>query len=171
MFLKIYDYVFLVVAVFLSGCGFEPLYKNPDSLHNESKNISNIDIVVHGEGYKTQYFRQLIHAKSYYLKAPKNYKVKLYLSENKRDIGYSKQGTALTTQLDFLVEYEIFDQITGNLVVKDNLRGSTSFQVNPDQEYINFNAYQGAQERLVSSLCNDVVRDLAYLLNHVEHTN
>lgn len=162
----------VALGLLLSGCGFEPLYQVPDIKNPKENGLRNgavPQINVYGEGYMAQHFRQFLETRCHLIPGLRNHRIDIRLNENKMEIGYSKQGVPLRTQLIYTANYKLYALPSENLIAQNEVKNSTSYEVNPDQEFINLSSQRGAQDRAIITLAEDVFRDLVQALKVSGH--
>lgn len=150
---------FCWVLLFLSGCGFQPLYQRSSSPVLDS---SPFILEVRGnneEAYSTYKFKQELKPLIAKISDPSVYKITIFLSESFGDIGYGADASVLRSQGQLAATVQIYNR-SYQMIYQNKLDVVSSYTADKSEEFSNLNAKMASRERLILSLVQDVARDI-----------
>lgn len=157
-FLKAYPLFLLALFVLcLPGCGFTPLYQQKIS---SSPDLITLEVRGNNEeAYGTYKFKQELKPFLAQISSSNVYKIAVHLEENFGDIGYGSDASVLRSQGRMIATVALYDK-NYQLLYQNRLDAVSSYTNDNSEEFSNLNARVATRERLISSLVQDVARDI-----------
>ena len=159
--MKIY---WLLMGLFLTGCGFQPLYQQP-SAESASTTLPFI-LEVRGnndEAYGTYKFKQELKILLADVSSSNLRKITVSLNENFGDIGYGADASVLRSQGQMTATVCLYN-VNHQVIYKNRLEVVSSYSTDNAEEFSNLSAKTATRERLIVCLAQDVARDIYRVL-------
>lgn len=159
--------ILVSVAIFVSSCGFQPLY-SPQTQASEKLSLIKIETISDRRG---QILRNhlLDILTPYGEPSHPEYRLKVVVTETRNDLAMRPDGTAKRTQLHYNTILTLTDVQTKKVILKDNLTLMAGFPVGSFSEFSSIPAMAGedkARMRAMEILAYDIKSLLAsYLAN------
>lgn len=154
----------VVVALGISGCGFEPLHQHHTPDNSSSQHLPfTLQIMGSNEdAYSTYKLKQELMPLLQKVAFPsdKKLRIKVNLSETYGDIGFGADASVLRSQGRMAASLAIYDQSIEPIYTA-NLDAVSSYTINESEEFSNLNAKNAVKERLIINLANDLAREIA----------
>lgn len=159
--------VVLWSVVFVSGCGFEPLYA--PSARTSIQNLGvKIAPIPDREG---QLMRNALFSlfQPYGSALNATYQLKTKISFESQDLGFRQDETASRTRITAATEFELIHLGTQKVIHTGKLKATTAYTVGPQVTSAALPlivSEKDSKKRLVQQLATDIHRDIAtYLLS------
>ena len=150
--------------LFVSGCGFQPLYRHSSDSHNTSKELSLIQIAPIDDriGQKMRNFLQ-DHITP--LGKPNNpsYELIVKINKTRSDLVLLQDATSTFAKVTLHASYSLVDIATRKSLTSGNVTAKTGFTIT-ESEYANIHAETGTASRAVREISYDIARRLALFL-------
>jgi LPS-assembly lipoprotein len=153
----------VLVALPLPGCGWEPLYADPQS-SPASADLRAIQVMPISDRIGQRLELALRNSlnptgePASYL-----YTLRTTLTVSLSDLGIQSQGTATLGRLDVYANSVLFENRTGAALLTNTLHAQNSFALNPNQ-YSTVVGEHDAAIRTVAELNNEIVRRLTLFM-------
>ena len=143
-----------IISLFLSGCGFQPLYcGSPDERQD-------FEIHVKGDGYSTYKFRREFEKNLAY--TPKfdteKYRLDVTVTESKSAVTYRTDASVTRNQETLAANCLISKK--GQTIATSSGSVVTSYPLTPAEEYVTRVAEDAASNRSAIALAEDISRDV-----------
>jgi hypothetical protein len=147
--------VLSLVALFLIGCGFQPL------MTGENESPQRYILKINGSGYSAYKFRRELE-KQLALTPKVNdkaYTITVALTESYIATTYGTDATVSRSQVQSTAAYTITD--CNKPIAQGTLSADSSYQLNYEQEFATRSAQTAAVERTLIILAEDLAREIA----------
>ncbi len=122
-------FYFIICILFLSSCGFTPVYS--DKNVNITSELANIEIS-NIPNYEGQYLRNALIDRFYLNARPSNAKYILDISpikESTTNLDITKNANATRTQLKLSTKINLIDKQSGKIIFSKNLNSISSYNI------------------------------------------
>ena len=152
----------LVALVPLGGCGFTPLYAQPDV----SGGLTHIQVVA-PQGRVGYLLREdLDDALGHDKGGAAQYRLEMVLNQGRQAHGLTANATAQRYELDLTVIYTLIDVATGKVATTGQVISNLSYD-STNQPYAGIAARQDTQDRLASDAAQKIeVQIAAWMATH-----
>ena len=156
--------------LFISGCGFRPLYKHDTASHNILKELSLIRIAPI-EDRIGQRLRNFLQDDITPRGKPTNPSYELFLKMNKtrRDLVLLQDATSTFAKISLHAKYTLVNFNTGEILASGDVTTKTGFTIT-QSEYANIRAEAEAASRASRQISYDITRQLTLFLKKQNHT-
>ncbi len=162
-------FIFLLSSLFLSSCGFSPMYgtsSNAGETNTKAAfNQISIAIIPDREG---QFLRNALIDRLYSQGEPSNPKYQLLIKEideNVSDFDLTLESSATRRQLKLTSTMTLIDQATSKPVLSRPLLAITSHNV-LDSEFSTLVTEQSARDAALNDMARQIERQLALYFSH-----
>ncbi|MGH7045607.1 MAG: LPS assembly lipoprotein LptE [Stellaceae bacterium] len=154
-----------VLALSLSGCGWQSLYADPQSgPASAALRAIRVDPIPERIGQRLELaLRDSLNPTGE--PAPVRYRLQTTLAVALSDLGIQTQGTAALARLDVTATYNLSDLRTGTVLLTSTVHVQNSFALNPNQ-YSTTVGQDDAGIRSVVELDREIVTRLTLFLEH-----
>jgi hypothetical protein len=154
----------IATIVFLSGCGFQPLYQQKASQPSDNSYTFTLEVKGNNEeAYGTYKFKQELKPFLSQISSSNIRKISINLEENFGDIGYGSDASILRSQGRMSARIQLYD--ANYQIIYQNKHDVVSSYTNDNsEEFSNLNAQLATRERLITSLAQDVGRDIQFAI-------
>jgi LPS-assembly lipoprotein len=155
----------LVLGSPLAGCGWEPLYADPQTGPASAElRAIKVDPISDRVGQRLEIaLRDSLNPTG--IPTPSRYTLRTTLYFSLSGLGIQSQGTASLGQIDLHSTSYLIENRTGQNLLTISLHEQNSFQLNPNQ-YSTVVGEDDAQVRTVAELNQEIVRRLEIFLEH-----
>jgi LPS-assembly lipoprotein len=155
--------ILFVLLLALSGCGWRPLYADPESGPESAElRAISVDPIPDRVGQKLELaLRDSFNPRGEPTKP--RYRLETGLSYTLSNIGLVSQGTATIGRVDLVATYHLVDLKSGATLLTDTLHSENSFALNPNQ-YSTVVAENDAAARCVVEINEEMVTRLELFL-------
>ncbi len=154
-----------VLALNLPGCGWQPLYADPQSAPASADlRAIRVDPIPERIGQDLEMaLRNSLNPSG----APTvaRYRLQTTLSVVLSDLGLQSQGTATLARLDVIANYHLLDLHSGAVLLANTAHVQNSFALNPNQ-YSTVVGQNDAAVRSVAELNQEIVTRLNLFMQH-----
>ena len=157
--------------VFVSGCGFQPLYRHADTSHNALKELSLIRIAPIKDRIGQQ-MRNFLQDHITPLGKPSNPSYELIVKINtiRNDLVLLQDATSTFAKITLHASYNLTNFATGRTLTAGNVTTKTGFTIT-ESEYANIHAETATTSRAARELSYDIARRLALFLKKTPDGN
>ena len=150
--------------VFVSGCGFQPLYRHETASRNTLKQLSLIRIAPI-EDRIGQKMRNFLQDQITPLGKPSNpsYELIVKISKTRDNLVLLQDATSTFAKITLHASYNLTKFATGRTLTAGNVTAKTGFTIT-ESEYANIHAETGTTSRAARELSYDIARRLALFL-------
>ncbi|HEY3910887.1 MAG TPA: LPS assembly lipoprotein LptE [Stellaceae bacterium] len=154
-----------VLALNLPGCGWEPLYADPQSVPASADlRAIRVDPIPERIGQRLEMaLRNSLNPSGEPTAA--RYRLQTTLSVVLADLGLQTQGTSSLGELDVIATYHLLDLHSGAPLTTGTVHAQNSFALNPNQ-YSTVVGQQDAAVRTVAELNQEIVTRLNLFMQH-----
>jgi LPS-assembly lipoprotein len=155
--------IILVLLMTLSGCGWQPLYANPESgpASTELRAI-RVDPIPDRVGQELELaLRDSFNPRGEPTKP--RYRLQTGLSYTLSNVGLVSQGTATVGRVDLVATYHLIDLKSGGTLLTDTVHSQNSFALNPNQ-YSTVVAENDSASRCIVEIDREMVTRLDLFL-------
>jgi LPS-assembly lipoprotein len=155
--------IVIAVLLALSGCGWTPLYANPESgPANAELRAIHVDPIPDRIGQRLEMaLRNSLNPTGEPTK--ERYRLQTTMSVSLSDLGLISQGTATLGRVDLVATYRLLDLKNGTVLLTNTVHTQDSFALNPNQ-YSTVVAENDAGVRGVVELDQEIVTRLSLFL-------
>jgi LPS-assembly lipoprotein len=153
--------------VFVSGCGFQPLYGHAAASHNTLNQLSLIRIAPI-EDRIGQKMRNFLQDHITPLGKPNNpsYELIVKINKTRSDLVLLQDATSTFAKVTLHASYSLVDIATRKSLTSGNVTAKTGFTIT-ESEYANIHAETGTTSRAARELSYDIARRLALFLKTI----
>ena len=157
--------------VFVSGCGFQPLYKHESASHSTLKELSFIRIAPI-EDRIGQQLRNFLQDNITPRGKPTNpsYELIVKMNKTRRDLVLLQDATSTFAKISLDASYTLTNFTTGATLTSGNVTAKTGFTI-AQSEYANIRAETEAASRASREISYDITRQLALFLKKTTSNN
>jgi len=157
--------------LFVSGCGFRPLYKHDTASHNILKELSLIRVAPI-EDRIGQQLRNFLQDDITPRGKPANpsYELIVKMNKTRRDLVLLQDATSTFAKLSLHASYTLTNFNTGGTLASGNVTAKTGFTIT-QSEYANIRAEAKAASRASREISYDIARRLALFLKKTTSNN
>ena len=150
--------------VFVSGCGFQPLYRHAAASHETLKELSLIRIAPI-EDRIGQKMRNFLQDHITPLGKPNNpsYELIVQINKTRNNLVLLKDATSTFAKVTLHASYSLVDFSTRKTLTSGDVTAKTGFTIT-ESEYANIHAETGTTSRAARELSYDIARRLALFL-------
>jgi LPS-assembly lipoprotein len=154
-----------ILALNLPGCGWEPLYADPQSVPASADlRAITVDPIPERIGQRLEIaLRDSLNPTG--IPTPPRYRLQTTLSVVLADVGLQTQGTASLAELDVIATYHLLDIHSGAVLTTGTVHVQNSFALNPNQ-YSTVVGQQDAAVRTDVELNQEIVTRLNLFMEH-----
>ena len=159
------------LTLFISGCGFQPLYQHDTASHSILKELSLIRIAPI-EDRIGQQLRNFLQDDITPRGRPTNPSYELIVKVNKtrRDLVLLQDATSTFAKISLHASYTLTNFNTGATLTSGNVTAKTGFTIT-QSEYANIRAEMEAASRASREISYDITRQLALFLKKTTPNN
>ena len=152
------------LILFISGCGFQPLYQHDAASHSILKELSLIRIAPI-EDRIGQQLRNFLQDDITPRGKPTNpsYELIVKMNKTRRDLVLLQDATSTFAKISLRASYTLTNFNTGATLTSGNVTAKTSFSI-AQSEYANIRAETEAASRASREISYDITRQLALFL-------
>ena len=152
------------LSVFVSGCGFQPLYTQGATSRSTLKELSLIRIAPI-EDRIGQKMRNFLQDHITPLGKPSNpsYELIVKINKTRNDLVLLQDATSTFAKITLHASYSLTTFATGRTLTAGNVTAKTGFTIT-ESEYANIHAEMGTTSRVARELSYDIARRLALFL-------
>jgi LPS-assembly lipoprotein len=155
--------VIIVMLLALSGCGWRPLYADPESgPASAALRAIRVDPIPDRVGQQLEMALRNAFNPTGETTAPR-YRLETGLSYTLSNVGLISQGTATIGRVDLVATYHLVDLKSGADLLTDTVHSQNSFALNPNQ-YSTVVAENDAAARCVVEVNQEMVTRLTLFL-------
>ena len=157
--------------LFITGCGFQPLYKHDATSHNILKELSLIRIAPI-EDRIGQRLRNFLQDDITPRGKPTNpsYELIVKINKTRRDLVLLQDATSTFAKIILHASYTLTNFETGAALASGNVTAKTGFTIT-QSEYANIRAEAEAASRASREISYDIARRLALFLKKTTSNN
>ena len=157
--------------LFVSGCGFRPLYKHDTASHNILKELSLIRVAPI-EDRIGQQLRNFLQDDITPRGKPANpsYELIVKMNKTRRDLVLLQDATSTFAKISLHATYTLKNFETGVALASGNVTAKTGFTIT-QSEYANIRAEAKAASRASREISYDIARRLALFLKKTTSNN
>ena len=157
--------------LFITGCGFQPLYKNDATSHNILKELSLIRIAPI-EDRIGQRLRNFLQDDITPRGKPTNpsYELIVKMNKTRRDLVLLQDATSTFAKISLQASYTLTNFETGAALASGNVTAKTGFTIT-QSEYANMRVEAEAASRASREISYDITRRLALFLKKATSNN
>ncbi len=155
-------YLAVVLALSLTGCGFQPLYGSKSNGGSGADAALNDVAIANIPDREGQMLRNRLIDRMYHDGRPENphYRLEITLQESETALGIRRDATASRTRVDLTAHY-VLRQISDNKALIDTT-AKTSVSFNQlDAQYATLTSREDAKERALNEVGEQIVNRLA----------
>ncbi|MGH7029461.1 MAG: LPS assembly lipoprotein LptE [Stellaceae bacterium] len=154
-----------VLALNLPGCGWQPLYADPQSGPTSADlRAIRVDPIPERIGQRLEMaLRDSLNPSGEPTVA--RYRLQTTLSVVLSDLGLQSQGTATLARVDVIATYRLLDLHSGAILQTNTAHAQNSFALNPNQ-YSTVVGQNDAAVRSVAELNQEIVTRLSLFMRH-----
>ncbi len=154
-----------VLALMLPGCGWEPLYADPQSgPASADLRAIRVDPISERIGQDLELaLRAALNPTGE--PTPPRYRLQTTLSVVLSNLGIQSQGTGTVGRLDVIATYHLLDFHSGAILQSNTIHVQNSFALNPNQ-YSTVVGQNDAGVRSVAELNQEIVTRLTLFMEH-----
>ena len=159
------------LTLFISGCGFRPLYQHDTASHNILKELSLIRIAPI-EDRIGQQLRNFLQDDITPRGKPTNpsYELIVKMNKTRRDLVLLQDATSTFAKISLRASYTLTNFNTGATLTSGNVTAKTGFTI-AQSEYANIRAETEAASRASREISYDITRRLALFLKKTTSNN
>jgi|TARA_Y100000746_G_scaffold146437_1_gene125310 LPS-assembly lipoprotein len=159
------------LTLFISGCGFQPLYQHDTASHNILKELSLIRIAPI-EDRIGQQLRNFLQDDITPRGKPTNpsYELIVKMNKTRRDLVLLQDATSTFAKISLHAAYTLTNFNTGATLTSGNVTAKTGFTI-AQSEYANIRAETEAASRASREISYDITRQLALFLKKTTSNN
>ena len=147
------------LCLFLSACGFQPLYGEKAGTHLSALSSIAISNIPDRDG---QYLRNLLTDKLYQNARPENPLYLLSIAPLKKDttnLGMRKDATTTRAQTDVSAHFVLTDAKNGAVLLERDVRSTGAYNI-LDSQFTTLVSEQSTSEHILEELSDNIVREL-----------
>jgi LPS-assembly lipoprotein len=154
-----------VLALSLPGCGWEPLYADPQSRPASADlRAIRVDPISERIGQRLEIaLRDSLNPTG--IPTPQRYRLQTTLSVVLADLGLQTQGTSSLGELDVIATYHLLDIHSGAVLTTGTVHVQNTFALNPNQ-YSTVVGQKDAAVRCDTELNEEIVTRLNMFMQH-----
>ena len=158
-------------ALFISGCGFQPLYQYDTASHNILRELSLVRIAPI-EDRIGQQLRNFLQDDITPRGKPSNpsYELIVKMNKSRRDLVLLQDATSTFAKISLHASYTLTNFDTGGTLASGNVTAKTGFTITKS-EYANIRAEAEAASRASRQISYDITRQLALFLKKTRSNN
>lgn len=159
------------LTLFISGCGFQPLYQHDTASHSILKELSLIRIAPI-EDRIGQQLRNFLQDDITPRGKPTNpsYELVVKMNKTRRDLVLLQDATSTFAKISLHASYTLTNFTTGATLTSGNVTAKTGFTIT-QSEYANIRAEKEAASRASREISYDITRQLALFLKKTTSNN
>ena len=159
------------LTLFISGCGFQPLYQHDTASHSILKELSLIRIAPI-EDRIGQQLRNFLQDDITPRGRPTNpsYELIVKMNKTRRDLVLLQDATSTFAKISLHASYTLTNFNTGATLTSGNVTAKTGFTIT-QSEYANIRAEMEAASRASREISYDITRQLALFLKKTTPNN
>ena len=159
------------LTLFISGCGFQPLYQHDTASHSILKELSLIRIAPI-EDRIGQQLRNFLQDDITPRGKPTNpsYELIVKMNKTRRDLVLLQDATSTFAKISLHAAYTLTNFNTGATLTSGNVTAKTGFTIT-QSEYANIRAEKEAASRASREISYDITRQLALFLKKTTSNN
>ena len=159
------------LTLFISGCGFQPLYQHDTASHSILKELSLIRIAPI-EDRIGQQLRNFLQDDITPRGKPTNpsYELLVKMNKTRRDLVLLQDATSTFAKVRLHAAYTLTNFNTGATLTSGNVTAKTGFTIT-QSEYANIRAEMEAASRASREISYDITRQLALFLKKTTPNN
>ena len=159
------------LTLFISGCGFQPLYQHDTASHSILKELSLIRIAPI-EDRIGQQLRNFLQDDITPRGKPTNpsYELIVKMNKTRRDLVLLQDATSTFAKISLHAAYTLTNFNTGATLTSGNVTAKTGFTIT-QSEYANIRAETEAASRASREISYDITRQLALFLKKTTSNN
>ena len=159
------------LTLFISGCGFQPLYQHDTASHSILKELSLIRIAPI-EDRIGQQLRNFLQDDITPRGKPTNpsYELLVKMNKTRRDLVLLQDATSTFAKISLRASYTLTNFNTGATLTSGNVTAKTGFTIT-QSEYANIRAEMEAASRASREISYDITRQLALFLKKTTSNN
>ena len=159
------------LTLFISGCGFQPLYQHDTASHSILKELSLIRIAPI-EDRIGQQLRNFLQDDITPRGKPTNpsYELLVKMNKTRRDLVLLQDATSTFAKISLHAAYTLTNFNTGATLTSGNVTAKTGFTIT-QSEYANIRAEKEAASRASREISYDITRQLALFLKKTTSNN
>lgn len=149
-------------VVFLSACGFQPLYGPYSSFPQDDLKQVQVKVIAERSGQIMR--NQLMYLLQHQDHPQKNYILSVTLIESRTDQVYDRDATAKRAIIKYDVNYVLRRRGETHPLLEKSIEDSIGFSFGPNAEFASFKSITSeadAKERLLTYLSRKIVEQLA----------
>ena len=159
------------LTLFISGCGFQPLYQHDTASHSILKELSLIRIAPIDDRIGQQ-LRNFLQDDITPRGRPTNpsYELIVKMNKTRRDLVLLQDATSTFAKISLHASYTLTNFTTGATLTSGNVTAKTGFTIT-QSEYANIRAETEAASRASREISYDITRQLALFLKKTTSNN
>ena len=159
------------LTLFISGCGFQPLYQHDTASHSILKELSLIRIAPI-EDRIGQQLRNFLQDDITPRGKPTNpsYELLVKMNKTRRDLVLLQDATSTFAKISLHASYTLTNFNTGATLASGHVTAKTGFTIT-QSEYANIRAEKEAASRASREISYDITRQLALFLKKTTSNN
>ena len=159
------------LTLFISGCGFQPLYQHDTASHSILKELSLIRIAPI-EDRIGQQLRNFLQDDITPRGKPTNpsYELVVKMNKTRRDLVLLQDATSTFAKISLHASYTLTNFTTGATLTSGNVTAKTGFTIT-QSEYANIRAEKEAASRASREISYDITRQLALFFKKTTSNN